>query len=137
MESDSIGEMEVPADAYYGVQSLRAKQNFPITGNKLHPLFIQNLAKIKKAAALTNWSALRLPVTKASAIIKACDEIIEGKFHDEFIVDAIQGGAGTSANMNINEVIANRAEEILGGKRARTSWSTLTIMSIWLSQPMM
>ena len=117
MESDSIGEMEVPADAYYGVQSLRAKQNFPITGNKLHPLFIQNLAKIKKAAALTNWSALRLPVTKASAIIKACDEIIEGKFHDEFIVDAIQGGAGTSANMNINEVIANRAKEILGGKK--------------------
>ena len=117
MESDSIGEMEVPADAYYGVQSLRAKQNFPITGNKLHPLFIQNLAKIKKAAALTNRSALRLPVTKASAIIKACDEIVEGKFRDEFIVDAIQGGAGTSANMNINEVIANRAEEILGGKK--------------------
>lgn len=117
MESDSIGEMEVPADAYYGVQSLRAKQNFPITGNKLHPLFIQNLAKIKKAAALTNRSALRLPVTKASAIIKACDEIVEGKFCDEFIVDAIQGGAGTSANMNINEVIANRAEEILGGKK--------------------
>ena len=103
MESDSIGEMEVPVDAYYGVQSLRAKQNFPITGNKLHPLFIQNLAKIKKAAALTNRSALRLPVTKASAIIKACDEIVEGKFRDEFIVDAIQGGAGTSANMNINE----------------------------------
>lgn len=117
MESDSIGEMEVPVDAYYGVQSLRAKQNFPITGNKLHPLFIQNLAKIKKAAALTNRSALRLPVTKASAIIKACDEIVEGKFRDEFIVDAIQGGAGTSANMNINEVIANRAEEILGGKK--------------------
>jgi len=117
MESDSIGEMEVPADAYYGVQSLRAKQNFPITGNKLHPLFIQNLAKIKKAAALTNRSALRLPVTKASAIIKACDEIVEGKYRDEFIVDAIQGGAGTSANMNINEVIANRAEEILGGKK--------------------
>lgn len=67
-----------------------AKQNFPITGNKLHPLFIQNLAKIKKAAALTNRSALRLPVTKASAIIKACDEIVEGKFCDEFIVDAIQ-----------------------------------------------
>ncbi len=117
MESDSIGEMEVPADAYYGVQSLSAKQNFPITGNKLHPLFIQNLAKIKKAAALTNRSALRLPVTKASAIIKACDEIVEGKFRDEFIVDAIQGGAGTSANMNVNEVIANRAEEILGGKK--------------------
>ena len=117
MESDSIGEMEVPADAYYGVQSLRAKENFPITGNKLHPLFIQNLAKIKKAAALTNRSALKLPVTKASAIIQACDEIIDGRFRDEFIVDAIQGGAGTSANMNMNEVIANRAEEILGGKK--------------------
>ena len=117
MESDSIGEMEVPADAYYGVQSLRAKENFPITGNKLHPLFIQNLAKIKKAAALTNRSALKLPVTKASAIVQACDEIIDGRFRDEFIVDAIQGGAGTSANMNMNEVIANRAEEILGGKK--------------------
>ena len=90
MESDSIGEMEVPADAYYGVQSLRAKENFPITGNKLHPLFIQNLAKIKKAAALTNRSALKLPVTKASAIVQACDEIIDGRFRDEFIVDAIQ-----------------------------------------------
>lgn len=116
-ETDSIGEMNVPEEAYYGVQSLRARQNFPITGNKMNPLFIQNLAKIKKAAALTNRSALRLPVEKASAIIQACDEIIAGKFADEFIVDAIQGGAGTSANMNINEVIANRAEEILGGRK--------------------
>lgn len=117
IETDSIGEMKVPEEAYYGVQSLRARQNFPITGNKMNPLFIQNLAKIKKAAALTNRSALRLPVEKASAIIQACDEIIAGKFADEFIVDAIQGGAGTSANMNINEVIANRAEEILGGRK--------------------
>ena len=114
LESDSIGTMEVPADAYYGVQALRAKQNFPITGTKLHPLFIQNLAQVKKAAALTNYNAGELSDRITNAIVEACDEIINGKWADQFIVDAIQGGAGTSANMNMNEVVANRAGEILG-----------------------
>ena len=114
LEADSIGTMEVPAEAYYGVQALRAKQNFPITGTKLHPVFIRNLAQVKKAAAITNNNAGLLPKDKMDAIIKACDEVIAGKWAEEFIVDAIQGGAGTSANMNMNEVIANRAGEILG-----------------------
>lgn len=117
MESDSIGTLEVPVEAYYGVQSLRAKQNFQITGCKLHPIFIKNLAVVKKAAAITHWDSGEMDAKIADAIVKACDEIIEGKLHDEFIVDAIQGGAGTSANMNANEVIANRAIEILGGQK--------------------
>lgn len=117
LESDSIGTLEVPVEAYYGVQSLRAKQNFQITGCKLHPIFIKNLALVKKASAITNWDAGELDAKVAKAIIQACDEVMEGKLHDEFIVDAIQGGAGTSANMNANEVIANRAIEILGGQK--------------------
>ena len=114
LESDSIGTMAVPADAYYGVQSLRAKQNFPITGTKLHPVFIKNLAQVKKAAAITNFDAGLLTEDAANAIIKACDEVLDWKMEDSFIVDAIQGGAGTSANMNMNEVVANRAGELLG-----------------------
>lgn len=117
LESDSIGSMEVPEEAYYGVQTLRAKYNFSITGNKLHPVFIKNLAKVKKASAITNRNAMLLSTESAEAIIRACDEVIKGRFAEEFIVDAIQGGAGTSANMNVNEVIANRANEILGGRK--------------------
>ena len=116
-EADSIGVMEVPAEAYYGVQALRAKENFPITHQQLHPEFIKSMAKLKKSAAITNRDAGLLPLNIASAIMKACDELIAGKYTDSFIVDAIQGGAGTSANMNANEVIANRAIEILGGTK--------------------
>ena len=116
-EKDSIGYMNVPEDAYYGVQAQRASENFQITGLHMHPAFIINMAKIKKAAAITNRNALRLSPDKSDAIIRACDEIIRGKWMDQFIVDPIQGGAGTSANMNINEVIANRAGELLGGRK--------------------
>ncbi len=116
-EADSIGTMEVPVKAYYGVQTLRAKKNFHITGRPLHPEFIKNLVRIKKAAAYTNMTAHILDEKIGNAIVKACDEIIEGKLHSQFIVDAIQGGAGTSANMNANEVIANRAIELLGGEK--------------------
>ncbi|MDF2882352.1 MAG: ansB1 [Clostridiaceae bacterium] len=117
IESDSIGSMKVPADAYYGVQTLRAKNNFHITNKTIHPQLIVSLAEIKKSAAITNRDIEKLNSTIANAIIYACDEIISGKFHDEFIVDPIQGGAGTSANMNANEVIANRAIELLGGNK--------------------
>lgn len=113
-ESDSIGSMQVPANAYYGVQSLRAKENFPITGHQLHPAFIRNLARIKKACAMANSEAHTLPIESTIAILQACEEIEQDSYLSEFIVDAIQGGAGTSANMNANEVIANRANEILG-----------------------
>ncbi len=116
-EGDSIGNLNVPLSAYYGIQTLRAKQNFNITGKSIHSELIVALAKLKKSCALTNHASGRLSGKIADAIVIACDEIIAGKLHDEFIVDAIQGGAGTSANMNANEVIANRAIEILGGKK--------------------
>ena len=116
-EQDSIGSREVPEDVYYGVQSLRAAENFHITGVYMHPEIINSLACIKKAAAITNCEAGLLDKKIANAIVKACDEIIAGKLHENFIVDPIQGGAGTSLNMNANEVIANRAIEILGGEK--------------------
>ena len=117
LESDSIGTLEVPEKAYYGVQTLRASKNFNITQNHMNKNLIISLAQIKKAAAITNRDDDKLEVEKAKVIIKACDDIIEGKLDDEFIVDAIQGGAGTSANMNANEVIANRAIELIYGKK--------------------
>ncbi|WOO35348.1 aspartate ammonia-lyase [Anaerocolumna sp. AGMB13020] len=121
IEADSMGSMAIPKDAYYGVQSLRGRNNFIMTGRPLNPFFISNLAKIKKAAALTNYEGGFLPEEKAGSIIKACEEIINGSFREQFIVDAIQGGAGTSANMNANEVIANRAIELLGGMKGNYS----------------
>ena len=117
VEKDSIGTKDVPSDQYYGVQSLRAAENFNITGLTMHPEIINSLAYIKKAAAITNCEVGLLPKNIASAIVQACDEIIAGDFHDDFITDPIQGGAGTSMNMNANEVIANRAIEILGGQK--------------------
>jgi aspartate ammonia-lyase len=117
LEHDAIGEKEVPAEAYYGIQTLRAHENFYITGLKMHPEMINSVAQIKKAAAITNFEVGELDKRIANAIVEACDEIISGKWHDQFIVDPIQGGAGTSLNMNANEVIANRAIEILGGEK--------------------
>ena len=117
IEADSIGTKDVPEDVYYGVQSLRAAENFHITGLNMHPEIINSLAYIKKACAITNCEVGLLDKKIANAIVQACDEIIAGKFHDDFIVDPIQGGAGTSLNMNANEVIANRAIEILGGEK--------------------
>lgn len=116
-ESDSIGSKNIPQSAYYGVQSLRAAENFHITGLSLHPEIINSLACIKKACAITNCEVGLLSKKKTVAITQACDEILNGKLHEYFIVDPIQGGAGTSINMNVNEVIANRAMEILGGTK--------------------
>ena len=116
-EQDSIGTKEVPENVYYGVQSLRAAENFHITGLNMHPEIINSLAYIKKAAAIVNCEINLLDKKTADAIVKTCDEILSGSFHEQFIVDPIQGGAGTSINMNANEVIANRAIEILGGEK--------------------
>lgn len=116
-EKDSLGTKEVPMEVYYGVQSMRASENFPITGLAMHPEIINSLAYIKKAAAVTNCEIGLLEKRRAEAIVQACDEILGGKLHEYFIVDPIQGGAGTSFNMNANEVIANRAIEILGGEK--------------------
>ncbi|MBR4017849.1 MAG: aspartate ammonia-lyase [Oscillospiraceae bacterium] len=114
-ESDSVGSKAIPADVYYGVQSLRAKENFSITGNRLCLEMVKSLALLKKACAIANREAGVFDAKIANAIIAACDDIYAGKFYDQFIVDPIQGGAGTSMNMNINEVVANVAIEKLGG----------------------
>jgi len=117
MESDFLGTREVPQDAYYGIQTLRAVENFPITGYRIHHELIVAIAIVKKAAAMANRDIGMLQPNLTDAIVKAADEIIAGKLHDQFIVDPIQGGAGTSFNMNANEVIANRAIELLGGRK--------------------
>jgi len=116
-ERDSIGARMIPDEAYYGVQSLRGSENFHITGIGMHRELILAMVELKKAAAITNRDVGVYDASVANAIIAACDEILEGKLLDNFIIDAVQGGAGTSANMNANEVIANRAIEILGGKK--------------------
>ncbi len=120
-EHDLLGERDVPADRYYGIQTLRALENFDITGIPIshYPRFINSLASIKKAAAIANCELGLLKKNLADAIGQACDEITAGKFYSEFVVDVIQGGAGTSTNMNANEVIANRALEILGYEKGR------------------
>ena len=117
IEKDSIGTKQVPVDAYYGVQSLRGCENFRITGQRLRPEFIESLAQIKKACAICNYNVGELDELRKDTIVKVCDEILEGKLHDQFICDPVQGGAGTTANMNANEVIANRAIELLGGQK--------------------
>jgi aspartate ammonia-lyase len=119
LEHDLLGERQVPADAYYGIQTLRGVENYDITGIPLahYPQFIRALAMVKKAAAKANHKLGDLDKDIAAAIGAACDEIIAGNLHNQFVVDMIQGGAGTSTNMNANEVIANRALEILGSSR--------------------
>ena len=117
IERDSIGEKQVPADAYYGVQAMRGHENFHITGHRLQKEFIESLAEIKIACATTNYECGELSKNVCDAICQASREILEGKFHEEFICDPVQGSAGTTINMNANEVIANRAIEILGGAK--------------------
>ena len=119
IEHDLLGERAVPAEAYYGVHTLRALENFPITGTaiSIYPHLVSALAAVKQAAAMANSELGLLEPHKAGAIVKACEEIRAGRLHDQFVVDPIQGGAGTSTNMNANEVIANRALEHLGHRR--------------------
>ncbi|MEW5806869.1 MAG: lyase family protein, partial [Acidobacteriota bacterium] len=111
LERDYLGAKKIPAPAYYGVQSQRAHDNFPICDLKLPPIFTTSYALIKKAATETNRELDLLDHRKAAAIIRACNEMISGRFKEEIIVGAFQAGAGTSQNMNVNEVIANRAIE--------------------------
>lgn len=117
IEKDFLGEKKVPADAYYGIQTMRALENFPITGYTPHPQLIIALAMVKKAAALANVETSCMKEEIGMAIAGAATELIQGKLRDHFIVDVIQGGAGTSMNMNANEVIANRAIELRGGEK--------------------
>ena len=119
MEHDFLGDREVPADAYYGVQTLRGSENFPITGLPIHPALIRAMGIVKKAAALANRDTGHLDPRIANAISEAANDVISGKLDRWFIVDPIQGGAGNSINMNANEVIANRALELLGQPKGK------------------
>jgi aspartate ammonia-lyase len=123
-EHDLLGDRDVPADAYWGVHTLRATENFPITGTPIsvYPHLVEALAAVKEAAALANEELGLLDSTKAAAIAEACQEIRAGKLLDQFVVDVIQGGAGTSTNMNANEVVANRALELLGHEKGEYSY---------------
>jgi len=154
LEKDLLGQREVPADVYYGIHTLRALENFPLSNYKVSYILIKALALIKKAAAEVNAELGFLSVDKAQAIATAADEIINGQWQDQFVVDALQGGAGTSTNMNVNEVLANRANEILGGLRGDYSLvhplnhvnlhqstndvypTALRIAAIWLLKPL-
>src|SRR5689334_12967979 len=119
IEHDLLGEREVPAHVYYGVHTLRALENFPISKIPIstYPNLVKALACVKQACALANHELGQLEDDKTHAIVNACKEIINGKWNDQFVVDVIQGGAGTSTNMNANEVIANRGLELLGFER--------------------
>lgn len=116
-EVDSLGPKQVPNGAYYGVQTLRAVENFPVSGQKAPAVFVYAYALVKKAAALANMQVGWLDKKIGCAIVQACDEVLAGKLLDQFVVDVFQAGAGTSFNMNVNEVLANRALEVLGKPR--------------------
>jgi len=116
VEKDVIGQVKVPTDAYYGAFTVRALENFQISGIRAHKEFLIALATIKKAATLTNMELKQLDEKLGNAIVKAADEVIAGKFDSYFVLDIYQAGAGTPFNMNCNEIIANRATELLGGK---------------------
>ena len=120
-EKDPLGEKPVPAEALYGIQTVRAVENFPISGLRPLPVFVDAVIWIKKAAALTHRDTGRLPAELASAIVAAADEVLAGQHRDQFLVDVYQAGAGTSHNMNCNEVLANRANELLGSGRGTYS----------------
>lgn len=123
-EKDSLGQREVPAEAYYGIQTFRATENFPVSGIFARPEFVNAYAMVKKAAALANMDVGWLEPRIAEAIVSACDEILAGKLHDQFVVDDFQAGAGTSFNMNMNEVVANRALELIG--KSKGDYSTIS-----------
>jgi len=152
LEKDLLGTRELPDAAYYGVHTLRALENFPLSGYLVHPRLIEAIALVKKAAATVNGELGHLPWDMAQAISQAADEVIEGKWREQFVVDALQGGAGTSTNMNVNEVLASRANELLTGAKlgpvhpldhVNLHQSTndvyptaLRMAAIWLLQPL-
>ncbi len=154
LEKDLLGEREVSEEVYYGIHTLRALENFPLSGYRVSTILIKAIALIKKAAAEVNAELGYLPKEQAQAIATAATEVMEGTWQDQFVVDALQGGAGTSTNMNVNEVLANRAIELLGGKRGEYNLvhplnhvnmhqstndvypTALRIAAIWLLKPL-
>jgi aspartate ammonia-lyase len=117
IEKDSLGARPVPAKAYYGIQTDRAIENFPVSGITFPPRFVEAFVLLKKACALANMECKELDSRRGRAIVRACDEVLRGKFRDQFVVDVYSMGAGTAVNMNVNEVLANRANETLGAKK--------------------
>lgn len=154
LEKDLLGQREIPDEVYYGIHTLRALENFPLSGYKVEPVLIKAIALIKKAAAEVNAELGYLPAELAQAIGAAATEVMDGKWQEQFVVDALQGGAGTSTNMNVNEVLANRAIELLGGQRGEYAKvhplnhvnmhqstndvypTALRIAAIWLLKPL-
>ncbi len=116
IENDSLGPLEVPANAYWGIQTQRAIENFPISGLRAHPKFVDSFVMLKKACCIANMELELLSAKMSKAIVQAADEVLAGSMRDQFVVDVFQMGAGTSFHMNVNEVLANRAVEIMGGK---------------------
>lgn len=117
IEQDALGAKAIPAAAYYGIHTARAMDNFPVSGRTVNPHLLHSMITVKKAAALAHLKLNTYPAAIARAIVQACDELLAGAYREQFTVDALQGGAGTSTNMNVNEVIAGRAIELLGGER--------------------
>jgi aspartate ammonia-lyase len=117
IERDALGEKEIPDDAYYGIQTVRAGENFPVSGYRSRPEFIRAYALVKKAAAESNMDLRVIDPSRGKAIVQAADDVLSGRFDDQFLVDVFQAGAGTSFHMNVNEVLANRALEILGRQK--------------------
>ncbi|MCR4436756.1 MAG: aspartate ammonia-lyase [Clostridiales bacterium] len=117
VEKDALGEKQIPAEAYYGIHTARAAENFPVSGKKTNRHLIRGMVLVKKAAAVAHKRLGHIPPEVIEAVVEACDGILKGELADQFIVDAFQGGAGTSTNMNVNEVIANRAIELLDGRK--------------------
>jgi len=117
IEKDSLGELEVPADAYYGVHTCRSIRNFDVAGEPVPVEIIHGMVKLKWACAKANAALLMMPANKLEAIATACRKLLDGEFADQFPVDCFQAGSGTSSNMNVNEVVANIANEVMGGRR--------------------
>lgn len=153
-EKDLLGEKQIPEEVYYGIHTMRALENFPLSGCKVHDKLIEAITLIKKAAAEVNGELQFLPGDVSRAIVQAAEEVMAGTWQKEFVVDALQGGAGTSTNMNVNEVLANRANEILGGEKGRYNFvhplnhvnmgqstndvypTALRMAAIWLLKPL-
>ncbi|MHC2994598.1 MAG: aspartate ammonia-lyase [Candidatus Atribacteria bacterium] len=134
IEKDLLGKKKIPNDVYYGIQTLRAIENFPITGYKMDNELIKTLGMVKKAAAKANMMIGLLDKKRAQAIINAAQEVIDGRLNGEFLLDPIQGGAGTSMNMNVNEVVANRAIELYGGEKRRDDSIISSLTHVNMSQ---
>lgn len=133
IEKDELGEMELPLNAYYGIKSLRNKDNFAITKMKIYKQLIKSLAIVKKTCCLSNYDAGYLSLEKTRALANACDEVINGRFYNQFITDAVQGGSCTAFNINMNEVLSNRATEIMGGELGKYDLVTMSDVNLFQS----